>query len=44
MNNHSEIILETKLVLKVLKFKAAGSIEKEAVKESKRRFEYEIDF
>lgn len=31
-------------VLKVLKFKAAGSIEKEAVKESKRRFEYEIDF
>ena len=31
-------------VLKVLKFKAAGSIEKEAQKESKRRFEYEIDF
>lgn len=31
-------------VLKVLKFKAAGSIEKEAQKESKRRFEYEIEF
>ncbi|MBR3252095.1 MAG: phage replisome organizer N-terminal domain-containing protein [Erysipelotrichaceae bacterium] len=31
-------------VLKVLKFKAAGSIEKEAQKESKRRFEYTIDF
>ena len=31
-------------VLKVLKFKAAGSIEKEAQKESKRRFEYTIEF
>ena len=31
-------------VLIVLKFKAAGSIEKEAQKESKRRFEYTIDF
>ena len=31
-------------VLKTLKFKAAGSIQKEAQKESKRRFEYTIDF
>ena len=31
-------------VLKILKIKAAGSIQKEAQKESKRRFEYTIEF